>query len=109
MSAKKLHVKGATIKIPSGYIGYFGKFVPGALKTSMLPIPVLIIDADDQLEYECELVEVVSIKDYLPSIFTRLAEDKLPEELEPELLSRLKVESINQIAFYLYRHGRTVR
>ena len=54
MSAKKLHVKGATIKIPSGYIGYFGKFVPGALKTSMLPIPVLIVDADDQLEYECE-------------------------------------------------------
>jgi hypothetical protein len=109
MSIKKLYVKAATVKIPSGYIPYFGKFVPGALKTSMLPIPILIIDADDQQEYECELVEVVSIKDYLPSIFTRMAEDKLPEELEPELLSRLKVQSINQIAFYLYRHGRNFR
>ena len=109
MSAKKVTAKQVTIKIPSGYFGLFAKYVPGALKTSMLPIPVILVDQDNLNEYECELVEVVSIKDYLPSVFTRLAEDKLPEELEPQLLSRLKVESINQIAFYLYRHGRTIR
>lgn len=109
MSTKKVFAKDVTIKIPSGYFAYFGKYVPGKLTTSMLPIPVVLVDQDDLQEFECELVEVVSIKDYLPTIFTRLAEDKLPEELEPELLSRLKVESINQIAFYLYRHGRTIR
>lgn len=109
MSARKVTSKHVSIKILSGYFGLFAIYVPGKLTTSMLPIPVVLVDQDDLKEYECELVEVITFKDYLPTMFTRLAEDKLPEELEPELLSRLKVESINQIAFYLYRHGRTIR
>jgi len=109
MSLKKIAIKNATLKIPSGYIGLFTKFSPGKLKVSDLPIPVIILDPDDSKEYECELVEVVRIEKYIPSIFSRLAEDKNPEILEPELLDRLNINSINQAAFYLYRHGNTIR
>ncbi len=110
MSIKKLHVKNTTIRIPTGYVGIFGRYIPGKLLNSDLPIPVVLIDTDDQKEYKCELVEVVEIRDYIPCVFSRLAEDQLPEQLEPELLKRFKLESLNNnIAFYLYRHGKTVR
>lgn len=110
MSIKKLSVKNATLRIPTKYIGIFGRFVPGKLVLTDLPISVVIIDAEDQKEYECELVEVVQIRDYIPSVFSRLAEDMEPEQLEPVLLSRFKLESLNNnIAFYLYRHGKPVR
>lgn len=105
-----MSVKNVTLRIPTGYIGIFGRFIPGRLALSDLPIPVVIIDEDDRTEYECELVEVVQIRDYIPSVFSRLAENKLPEELEPELLDRFKLENLsNNIAFYLYRYGNNVR
>jgi hypothetical protein len=110
MSIKKITVKCATLRIPTKYIGIFGRFVPGKLVLTDLPISVMIIDAEDQKEYECELVEVVQIRDYIPSVFSRLAEDMEPEQLEPILRERFKLESLNNnIAFYLYRHGKPVR
>lgn len=109
MSIKKLSVKNTTLRIPTGYIGIFGRFIPGKLRTTDLPISVVLIDTDDLKEYECELVEVVEIKDYIPSVLSRLAEDLLPEELEPELMKRFNLESLNNnIAFYLYRHGKSI-
>lgn len=109
MSIRKLHVKNTTLRIPTGYIGIFGRFIPGRLLISQLPIPVVLIDPDDKKEYTCELVEVVEIGDYIPSVFSRLAEDMLPEQLEQELLERFKLESLNNnIAFYLYRHGKPI-
>lgn len=106
MSIRKIIVKNATLRIPTGKIGLIGKYVKGALKESDLPKPVIIQDEDDGTEYECLLVEVVPIEKMIPSVFSRLAENKDPLELELELMERFKIESIsNNIAFYLYSHG----
>ena len=105
MSIKKIELKTVTLRFPTGYFGLFGKYVPGKLLVSDLPLPVILKDAEDAKEYNCELVEVVALRDYIPSVFSRMVEDMDPEALEPILLERLKVESINQIAFYLYRYG----
>ena len=107
MSIRKIIVKNATIRIPTGNIGIIGRYKPGALKERDLPKPVIIQDEDDLLEYECELVEVVPIKQVIPSVLSRISENKDPLELELELLERLKIESIsNNVAFYLYTHGK---
>jgi len=109
MSMKKVIVKGTTIRIPTGYIPFIGRYVSGKLLESSLPIPVIIVDAEDEKEYECELVEVVPILRFIPSVFSRLVADMEPMELEQQLLKELNLESINQnLAFYLYRHGKSV-
>jgi hypothetical protein len=104
-----VYIKRTTIRIPFGTIAIFGKYVPGALKESDLPKPVVLVDEEDGNEYECELVELVPVGDYIPSIFAWIAENKeSTEELEQELFKRLNVSSLKQIAFYLYRHGKPV-
>lgn len=106
MSTRKIVVKNATIRIPTGYIGIIGRYKEGSISYSHLPKPVIIQDEDDGTEYSCNLVEVVPIKDYIPSVFSRISDNKDPLELELELIERFKIETIsNNIAFYLYNHG----
>lgn len=108
MSPKKITVKRTTIRIPFGAIAIFGKYVPGILTESDLPKPVILVDEEDGKEYECDLVELIPLGDYIPSVFALLAENKESnEELEQDLFKRLNVSSLKQIAYYLYRHGKS--
>lgn len=106
---KKITIKRTTVRIPFGIISLFGKYQPGALKESDLPKPVIIIDEEDGKEYECELIELIPVGEYIPSHFALIAEgEESTEKLEQELFKRLNVTTLKQIAFYIYRHGKPV-
>lgn len=102
MQVKKIYIKGSTIRIPTGFIGYISKYSPGVLTESDLPKKVIIVDPIDNKEYNCSLIEVVPFTDSIPSVLCLLSEGEYPDKCISEIFKRTKTDSINQLAFYLY-------
>lgn len=99
---KKIPVRDATIKIPSGFLGIIGRWLPGAVKSSQLPIKVIIVDPKTNIEFPGELISVLPFADVVPEIIALQVMNKYPSECREELLRIHGVSSINQLAYYLY-------
>lgn len=104
MATKKISVKNATIKILTGYLPYIGRYIPGALKESDLPIKVILQDPETNDEFEAELISVVPFNQTIPEVFSLLSDDVIKCQAESFYFDLLKVSQISSLAFYLYRH-----
>jgi hypothetical protein len=100
---KKVQVKNATIKVLNHSFGIISKYIPGLLKLSDLPKPVLIVDPETLDEFPVNLVCVIPFSTIVPEAFSYLSEGKHPNECTDDLLSKLNVSSVNQLAFYVYQ------
>lgn len=99
---RKVNVKQATLKFPSGYFSHIGKFTPGVLTQSKLPLPVNVVDPETKIEYNAQLIAVVPFTDIIPEVFSYLSEGKKPADCKEEILKRSNVTHIHQLAYYLY-------
>lgn len=99
---KKINVKDATLKIPSGFLGIIGKWYDGALSISKLPIDVIIVDPISNQEFPGQLISVLPLPDIVPEIIALQVMNKYPSECHLDLLHIHGVSSINQLAYYLY-------
>ena len=99
---KKVYVKNAKIRILTNYLPHFGKYVPGSLNSSILPIPVIIVDKDTQDEFPAQLISVLPMKESIPEILAYLSEGASPQQCTQDVLTRCNANSVNQIALYLY-------
>lgn len=102
---KKVQVKNATLKIPSGHLGHIGKYVPGVITSDKLPIQVRIQDPITQDEFDCKLISVLPFKDVIPEILCFHSEGLHPSACEQDVLARSNAKSVNQLAYYLYERN----
>jgi hypothetical protein len=102
MQARKITLKNVNLGFQQGYFPLIGKYIPGVLKESDLPKPVILVDEDTNEEFNFSLKTLVPFKDAIPEVFSIIATGKDPEDSLEELLMKNKAESVNQLAFYLY-------
>lgn len=102
MSRKKIPVKNATLRIPSGRIGHIGKFIPGIINSGDLPRLVSIYDPETNEEFEAVLVSIVPFQSAIPEALCFISEGKHPKECLQDILNRCNANSVNQLAFYVY-------
>jgi hypothetical protein len=99
---KKIPVKDATLKIPSGFLGIIDKWIPGALKLSRIPIPIIIVDIDSQQEFPGELISALPFSGCVPEIIALQVMNQYPSQCHDDLLQIHGVSDINHLAYYLY-------
>lgn len=99
---KKVLVKDATLKIPSGFVGIIAKWYPGALTNSQIPIPVIIVDPESTQEFPGELISVLPFSGIVPEIIALQVMNQHPSQCHEDLLKIHGVSNINQLAYYLY-------
>ena len=102
MSVNKIIVKNTTNSLFMGHCGLIAKYVPGVLKESSFPIPVILVDDATKKEYEADLISVIGFQNVIPDIFCRFFEGESSEKATEKLLKRYNVSNINQLGFYTY-------
>jgi hypothetical protein len=103
MSVREISVKNLEKFVSVGFYPLISKYVPGALKESMLPLPVKLKDLDSGKLFDCQLRTLIPFQSVIPETLAFIAENKIPDQkYEQELLARHQVQSINQLGFYLY-------
>lgn len=100
----KIFINRLTIRIPSVFIGHVGRYKAGILKLSDLPRPVILTDKETLEEFNFNLVEILPLSEYIPSVLAYHAEGKNSESCTAEVLERTNATNINQLAYYLYEH-----
>ena len=102
MSVTRVNIKNASKFLFTGHFGLISKYIPGRIKISTLPIPVIVVDEETNEEFEADLISVIGFKDIIPELFCHFFEGKSPEEVEKELLPKYKISSVNHLGFYTY-------
>ena len=103
-SINKIFIKKLTVRIPTVFIGHFGRYQAGILKLSDLPRPVILTAKETNEEFNFNLIEVLPISDAIPSVLAYHAEGKDSESCTAEILERTKTTHCNQLAYYLYEY-----
>jgi hypothetical protein len=89
-----------------GFFPLIGKYIPGAIKDSMLPIPVKLQDAVSGNVYDCQLKTAFRFEFVIPEVISFMVANKTPMDLELELLQKFNVAHINHLGFYYYAFNR---
>lgn len=84
----------------TGCVGRIGFYRPGILSGKDLPIATTLKDADEQNELEVDLVAYVPFRDIVPTVFKWFVYAR--ELSDREICAMLKVDTVDNLAFYLY-------
>lgn len=103
MATKKNYIKNATLKFQTGSIGIILKYKSGKINSGDLPFKSIIVDKDSLEELECNLIEILPLPNFIPSILLHISEGEYGPETEQDLLDRFNINNHPYpLAFYLY-------
>lgn len=102
MSVREISVNNVERFLSVGYFPLIHIYKKGAVKESMLPLPVNLKDNLTGKIYNCQLISCFGFENFIPEVCAFMCEKKKPDIIEKELFERFKISSINQLGFYLY-------
>lgn len=98
----RVFIKNLKEKIKQPTFGHISYAPNNPIRESKLPFEITLVDIDTKLEEKVQILSYVMIRNSLPEIFTLLSEKQRPEECQLEVLARNEVQTVNELAFYVY-------
>ena len=95
-------IKNLKNRINNHSIGHISNAPKRSLKESELPFKITLVDIDTKEEALAQILSYVPIKNFIPEMFALLSENKMPEECKTDVLVRCEVQTVDELAFYVY-------